>query len=113
MRIYLGNLREGLEELASEAEQRRLWLATGGPEIGSFVEAVSGAFDDSGLSDDLDTPRADAELGAEAAERLRALDRALGAVDADLDEEALIDSPEMAEVRALAQAALDALPAGG
>lgn len=45
-----------LEELADQALQERLWLGKIPGEMSSFEEAVCGAFDDSGLSDVLNSP---------------------------------------------------------
>jgi hypothetical protein len=46
---------ECLKELADESFQRRVWLASSGPEVSSFDEAVCGLFDDSGLGRSLET----------------------------------------------------------
>lgn len=107
--IYINHVREGLAELASERRQGHLWLATEGPEIGSFDEAVEQTFDDSGLGDVLEKPVAVQALGAKAVRSLQELERALSSVDRTLDTEDLIDSQSMENVRVLAAAALDAI----
>jgi hypothetical protein len=109
MKIYLEHVREGLAELASDELQHRRWLASGGPEVSSFDEAVAQLYDDSGLSDVLDTPAASEMLGAPAAELLRELAAMLPSVNRRLAVDALIESPQMASVRSLAAAAHDAL----
>ena len=43
-----------LQELADYDFQRRVWLASTGPAVSSFTEAVSGLFDDSGVGDALE-----------------------------------------------------------
>jgi hypothetical protein len=105
MRIYTSNLRNGLTQLASEPLQRRLWLATGGPEVGSFHEAVAQTYEDSGLSDVLDSPSVDKALGSELAELLRELAEAISSVETDRPVQDLIASPDMNRVRSLAEAA--------
>jgi hypothetical protein len=108
-RIYINHVREGLAELASEARQRQLWLASAGPLVSSFEEAASRTFDDSGLSVELDRASAGGVLGDEAVRLLRELGRAVDAVDHTLPRNDLIDSVAMERVRALAAAALDAV----
>lgn len=53
--IYKEKIIELLRELSDHAFQRRVWLASSGPEVSSFTEAVSGLFDDTGLGDVLDS----------------------------------------------------------
>lgn len=116
-RLYLSHVREGLSELASESLQRRLWLASEGPLVGSLDEAVAQTYDDSGLSGVLDSPTTDSALGPEAVSLLGKLSealwraRALCRVDGGLSVEALISSAEMDEVRSLAGSALRAVDA--
>lgn len=45
---------DALRELADEAYQRELWLASAGPEVSSFAECVERLFTDSGLTIALD-----------------------------------------------------------
>lgn len=108
-RLYDSILREGLSELESESTQRRLWLASGGPEVGSFDEAVAHTYDDSGLSDVLASQASGEILSSDAEALLVELDEALLAVDRDLSVECLIGSAQMEKVRSLAGAALRAL----
>ena len=60
---------ESLRELASEDEQRRLWLSDGtnGADVSSFIEAQAGLFNDSGLGDRLE--RGEAVFGDGRADR--------------------------------------------
>lgn len=51
-------VRQNLRALADEAFQERVWLASSGPEISSFTEAVCQLFDDSGLDLALEEGRA-------------------------------------------------------
>jgi len=60
--IYVENLMEALRGLSDADHQRRTWLASGGPEISSFSEMVSQAFDDTGLANYIDTNRCPHEL---------------------------------------------------
>jgi hypothetical protein len=108
-RWYEHHVREGLAELASEEEQRRLWLATEG-EVSSFLEAVSQVYDDAGVEDLFDKGDAEAELGHDTAHALRTLGFALRSVDEGLPPADLIASDEMGRVRVLATSALRTLP---
>jgi hypothetical protein len=105
--IYINHVREGLAELASEALQTQLWLASDGPWIGSFDEAVEQTYSDSGLGDALDKSLAAEIVGVEAVKLLLNLRRALHSVDRTLKVEDLIASPAMREVRRVAKGALD------
>ena len=107
--IYINHVREGLAELASEALQTQLWLASEGPRIGSFEEAWEQTYDDSGLGDALDKSLAAETVGVEAVKLLLELHRTLHSVDPTLKVEDLIASPAMQEVRRVAMAALDAI----
>ena len=52
--IYPHLVKEALAELADTSYQRRVWLASAGPVVGSFDEAVCQLYDDSGLGDALE-----------------------------------------------------------
>jgi hypothetical protein len=97
---------EGLRELSDRAEQRRLWLSTGG-EVSSFTEAVEGLYTDSGLTFALE--RRTTGLGTMAEDALLDLSAALRKVDRRLDPETLIETEAMARVRRLAESALSLL----
>jgi hypothetical protein len=107
--IYVNHVREGLAELASEELQRKLWLPSEDPRIGSFEEAVEQTYTDSGLGDALDKGLAVEALGSEAVALLQQLDRALRSVDTARDVADLIMSPAMQDVRRLALAAGNAI----
>lgn len=95
---------ESLRELSDRSTQRRLWLSSGASEVSSFAEAVEQLFTDTGLGDALD--KGQTGLGALAEAALSKLDSALRKVDRSMGPDRLIDSPQMAAVRALASAAL-------
>ena len=53
-RVVAHLVQEALAELADEPYQREVWLASGGPRVGSLlVEATERLLDDSGLGDAL------------------------------------------------------------
>jgi hypothetical protein len=95
---------EALKELADLGFQRRVWLATGGPEVSSFEEAVCGLFNDTGLGDLLEKqrspvfgPESDAKL-----REIRGLTRHASQSLYSLDPSALIEHPAMKHIRDLA-----------
>jgi hypothetical protein len=95
-----------LRELSSRSEQERLWLSEGGGrDGGSFVEAVCGLFDDSGLSYFI-AEKKPTGLGPAAERALLELGAVTETIDWKMDEQALIDSKEMDTVRHLAAVAL-------
>src|SRR5262249_24380306 len=100
-----------LEQLADPKLQRRLWLATAGPEISSPIEAVEALFDDSGLGDALERERVPAGLDCATVAVLRELDRAIEHVDLAVRPEAPLADPRMDYVRALAGRALKLMKA--
>jgi hypothetical protein len=106
-KVYVSLVREGLTQLASELLQRQAWLSAADPS--SFIEAVCQTYDDSGLDVALEKSEAAEYVGVEAVERLQQLSRALNSVDQSQHVESLIASDDMAAVRELAQAALDAI----
>ena len=110
-RVLVAHVREALEELSDRAMQRDLWLASEGPRVGSFVEAVEQLYDDSGLIDVLHDGRADEELGPQAANLLRELVAVLESIDdRTVGPAELIDSLAMERVRTLAREALNVIP---
>lgn len=112
-RLDVAKLVVSLEELAGREFQERVWVAGEGPDVSSFSEAVSQAFDDTGLSDVLDKDGLDLHVGADAVAALRELGTAISRVDQSLPPAALIDHPAMQRVRAAAQRALQLLKPGG
>ena len=106
--VYKNNVVTSLRELADESTQRRLWLASEGPEISSFTEAVCQLFDDTGLGDDLEkrvpvfSPEVDTALSH--------LGSLLGRIEArNITTTALIESIPMQEVRRIAAAILQSI----
>jgi hypothetical protein len=96
---------EYLHELADEGYQRRVWLASSGPEVSSFVEAVCGLFDDTGLAVDLDDARRPGVFSVEIDESLRQLRQLIAHTDISLDvmpTAAVIEHPGMREIRCMA-----------
>jgi hypothetical protein len=90
-------IREALTELADADYQRRVWTATSGPEVGSFSEAISRLYDDSGLGDALD---ADREVyGPELDGMLRSLATAIDGIDGRRPPAELIEDPHLVSVR--------------
>lgn len=102
-------VREALAELADEAYQREIWLASEGPRVGSLLEATERLFDDSGLSDALD--RAGSHVIDEPIDAgLRRLRRMLKPLaDSNLPVPDVLATRQMAEARALAAKVLFAL----
>ena len=97
--IYIENLLSGLEELSSRDFQARVWFATGGPEVSSFSECVSQTFDDTGLSDAIESGSCPIELSPESFEALKDLDAAVSRVPQGLAPSALLDASAMKAVR--------------
>ena len=95
---------DGLRELSSEAEQRRLWLSSGG-EISSFVECYCRLFEDTCLIEGIEN--GETEFGMEVDHMLTDLEERFGAmvVKWQSEEEAITDS-RMCKVRTLASITL-------
>ncbi len=100
--IYKEMAIEHLRELSDYSFQRRVWLASSGPEVSSFTEAVCGLFDDTGLSDVLESPRRTIVFGPQIDERLDKLRQDIEPVlrlEEQLPPEALIESDKMKSIR--------------
>ena len=104
--VYDNIVEEALRELADEAEQRRLWLSSGG-EVGSFEECYSHLYDDSGLGDALESDEIVYTPGIDA--RFRELDRVLARVDQRRTPQEVIADPVLAQARMLARELLEKL----
>jgi hypothetical protein len=89
-------VRQSLKELSSKEMQIRLWMSDAG-EISSFVEAVEGLFDDSGLVIALERDRA--KFLPDALLLFGKLDEEIGLVDADTPPQRVIESKQMDAVR--------------
>lgn len=111
MKVNTHILKDCLVELADIEFQRRTWLANSGPEVSSFSELVSQLFDDTGLSDVIDSHNLQEFVGDAAANKLRMLDNAISKIDQSIEPNNLIVLPEMAEIRVLAKEVLNAMPA--
>lgn len=97
-----------LNELADEYFQRKVWLASTGPEISSFDEAICGLFDDTGLGHLLEKQEHPV-FSTEIDESLRKLDRLV--TDASrmfqsMSPASVIEHPKMQEIRCAAAKAL-------
>jgi hypothetical protein len=96
---------EGLQELSDEAFQRRVWLASSGPEVSSFDEAICGLFNDSGLDSLLESSERPSVLTDDVYDGLRELSRLVGRAArtlSSLPPIAVIEHPKMREIRAIA-----------
>jgi hypothetical protein len=92
---------DALRELADEADQRRLWTASTGPEVSSLTECVCRLFNDSGLTVELERGR---EVYApEIDQRFLELRRLLSRVDDKRAPEAVLGDPLLAEARSVAR----------
>jgi hypothetical protein len=105
------NLVAALRDWCDEALQRRTWLAADGPEISSFIELVCQTFDDTNLEACIEADLRPAELTDEAFAALKELSRAVMEVDAGRAPAELLADPQVAEIRALAGAALKRIDA--
>jgi len=107
-------LQWGLEELASEKEQERLWLGNAEGEMSSFEEAVCNTFDDSGLSKTLESKTASANYPSEFTKLVGKLSQAIGRIDANsITPRELIDSDALVEVRECASRVIVFITANG
>jgi hypothetical protein len=107
VRVIHELVEDGLRELADEADQTRLWMASSGPEVSSFQECVCRLFDDSGLGDELD--RGHEAYTQEIDQRLGDLRGLLHRVDDMRPPQAILEDPVMAEARSLAVSILGKL----
>jgi hypothetical protein len=98
--VYKQKVFDSLQELRDEKYQRRAWLSSSGPEISSFVEAICGLFDDSGLGDALD--KEEVVFTGEIDRLLRELRQAVQATDQALPPAQLIIDKKMVAIRELA-----------
>jgi hypothetical protein len=101
-RVDLALIRDNLAELSSEEEQRRLWLSDGqhGRDVGSFIEAFCGLFDDSRLGDELEGGGSVFDTATDA--DLRRLGSLLARIDHQRPPCEIIADPRMTEVRLIA-----------
>lgn len=110
--IAIEQLLVALRELSDEMFQRGAWLTPSGPVATTFSEQVSQTFDDTGLSDALDSDQCPPELTEQTYEVLKELDRAVRRVDQSLAPKDLLRNPRTEEVRQLARRALGLLESG-
>jgi hypothetical protein len=93
-----------LKELSDIEFQLRAWCAGGGREVSSFPELVSQLFDDTGLGAALE--RGGSTFGVEVDSLLLRIQRLVASIDQAMPASALIEHPEMQQIRALAAAAV-------
>jgi len=106
-------LRKDLTELASETEQRRLWLSDGhaGEDVGSFIEVSCRIFDDLGLSDELEDGNLASITSEDFATSISHLNTIIDSISEDQTPEKLIGSSAIEHVREIAKDALSKLEA--
>ena len=103
-RVIVFAVMDSLRELSDIAYQQRVWLASSGPEIASFTEAVCHLFNDSGLGDALE--KSGVSFSMETDSRLRLLRSMLSKIDSRRAPSDIIAEPRMQQVRVLAKALL-------
>lgn len=107
---------EGLQELADESYQRRVWLGASCTEMSSFVEAVCGLFDDSGLSAEMDREKKHILFSISVDKVLRQLDYVINHTSQEFDRlppAVMIGHPKMQEIRQLSAIVLAKLKEEG
>ena len=92
-------LRWSLEELASEEEQKRLWLGLSKDVMSSFEEAWCGVFDDSGLARFMEKGLVEIEHGDQIAQMVSHLHSLLKKLPVNAPPIEIISHPLMGEVR--------------
>ena len=99
--FYYEIVNQNLEQLSDRKMQETLWLSDGkdGTLVGSFVEAHSGLFDDSGLGFALEK-EADT-INPDAIPLLESLGKKLRAFNDRRDPQEVIDDPDMEVIRDL------------
>ncbi len=107
--IAKDRLISALRELCDEDFQRKAWLASSGPVVSSFSEQVSQTFDDTGISDALESGSCPAELTEEGFSALKNLSQAIRKVDQSLPASVLVQDMRMRDVRSLARQALNVI----
>jgi hypothetical protein len=100
-------IRQCLEELSDKSYQERIWTASSGPEISSFIEAQCQLFDDSGLDLALENNNA---FGDQIDNLLKDLRLKLKNINQDRSPLDVINDPQMGAVRKLAAQILNQLP---
>ena len=91
---------DALRELADEAYQRALWLASGGSEVSSLSECISRLWNDSGLI--LALERENEVYSAEIDEHFRQLRALLRRIDDSRAPAAILQDPILDRARSMA-----------
>ena len=102
MKLNRNTLRCRLEELADEAEQKRLWLGGSTDEMSSFSEAQCGVFNDSGLGRMLDKGVVASEFGPDVAKLALELRSLCKMIPTNVPETEVIDDEVMLLIRVVA-----------
>lgn len=111
-RVIDATVEAALRQLADAAEQRRLWLSTGGGrEVSSLTESISQLWDDSGLGDALES--GGIVYSVEIDEMFEVLWTQLKGIDDRGSPDQIIADPRMVRVRAIAAEILARLSAFG
>ncbi len=103
-------LSESLNILASEKEQRRLWLSNNPDEMSLFDEEVCGVFDDSRLDRAIDSGWLSKYCSERFCDEVQRLRTALSKVPSQQPPEIIIDHPSMTVARESARQLLGLLP---
>ena len=99
-------IHEALQELSDESYQRRVWMASSGPEVSSYTEAVCMLFDDSGLDLRLESGEA---FGGSIDSLLKQLGVLLDGVPSNRAPLDIINDERMVDVRKLASRILKSI----
>jgi hypothetical protein len=91
---------ERLKELADKSFQERLWMASSGPEISSFVEAVNQLYGDSGLDTAFD--KNEAVFGKDIDDKLKVFGTALQTIPHKGPPMNIINNEKMIPIRKIA-----------
>jgi hypothetical protein len=102
---------QALRELADETTQTKLWLASSGPEVSSLTECRCQLWDDSGLGAALEKP--DVVYTPEIDRGLHDLRVVLRRIDDQRPPQEVLEDPQLAIARSLAQRLLRELRAFG
>ena len=92
----------GLEELADQELQKKLWAGKSDGEVSSFTEAICVTFDDSGLGNMIDSNKNSEITPEEFIIKAKRLDAIQKRIPDSLTPDDVIKHPLMNEVRALA-----------
>jgi hypothetical protein len=110
-RVIVSKIVDCLRELSDINYQKRVWLASTGPEISSYTEAVCQLFDDSGLGVELE--KHDVIFSEDIDNKLRVLHTKLAEIDDSKAPFDIINEPKMKNIRLLSMELLKLLSQRG